>query len=215
MGKPLSWKWKLTIGIIAALVLGMVTVMTPAGQDYLISGIDEALSTMPESEKRESELADRYLLLCWWRANVMLDSKTAMTMYKDFLGINKDEKGRDVFLNGKLISKYVSPDGKTGWGPMHPRAAEAFYAYLECYQSGTSSQLHAMECYKYYQLLYNWMERFSPDHKVHPNFNQFWPKIRNWIAIKPGTRPSDIEMHAPRAPKWVDPNAPAPAAEKK
>jgi len=215
MGKPLSWKWKLTIGLVAFLVIGMASVLTPAGQSYLIGQIDEALQTVPESEKRTSELADRYLFLAWWRANVMLDSREAMKMYKDFLGIERNEKGLSVFETGKLNSKYVSPDGKTGWGPMHPRGPEAYYAYLELYQGGTSAQMHVMDCYKYYQLFYNWMIRYSPNHKVHPNFNQFWPKIKNMIAVKPSGRPADVDMSAPLAPPWVDPNAPAKTAPEK
>jgi hypothetical protein len=204
MGKPLSWKWKLTIGMVVFLIAGMGFVFTPSGQAYLINAIDENLETMPESERRDSELADRYLLLCWWRANVMLDSKEAIKMYKAFLGIEKDEKGRDVFETGKLVSKYVSPDGKTGWGPIHPRAPEAFYAYLELLQTDKSSQVHITECYKYYQLLYNWMLQRSPDRKVHPAFNQYWPKIKNMIAVKAMTRPPGVDMNAPLAPKWTE-----------
>lgn len=203
MAKPLSWKWKLTIAFVVLSIVGMGFVLTPYGQDVMVSKIDEEFQLLPESERRTSELADRYMFLAWWRANIMMDSDSAVKMYKDFLGLNADPKTKaNVFLNGKLVSKYVSPDGKTGWGPMHPRGPEAFYNYLELLQSSKSSQIHVIECFKYYQLFYIWMRQHAPDHKVHPKFNKYWPQIRNMIAVRPRQPPPGVEMSAPGAPAW-------------
>lgn len=199
----LSWKGKLVVLFIVG-VMGLIAfVFSPSGQKWMIGSIDRNFQETPENERRDSPLADRYMQLAWWRANILLDSKTAMEMYKEFCGIQEDPKTKmRVFESGRLVSKYCSPDGKTGWGPLHPRAPEAYCAYLECLEPVTSSQIHVMECYNYYRLFYNWPLQHGQ--KIHPYFNAYWPKIQLMIHKGHVPCPPDINLSAPGAPPAPD-----------
>jgi hypothetical protein len=198
-GKPLSWKWKLTIAFVVLSLFGIIFVLTPWGHNWMYNRIITQVTALPEAEKRESAYADSYLTLAWWRGSICQDSKGAMEMCREFCGLAKEKKNETFFKTYKFTGPLVSPDGKTGWGPMHPRAPEAFYHYLEFYEIANSAQFTQEECWNYYRLFYNWMLN-SPDHKVHPNFNKYWPKIKIMSEKCHLPAPADINKAAPHAP---------------
>jgi hypothetical protein len=100
----------------------------------------------------------------------------------------------------KFKGSLVSEDGKTGWGPMHPRAPEAYYRYLDLFEVEHSSQFTHAECCNYYRLFYTWVLRNASDHRPHPRFNVYWPKIKNLMSRRPLPWPPDVEPQAPLAP---------------
>lgn len=213
MGKPMSWKWKLLIAFVVGSLFMMAFIMTPWGHQWMHNYIVKAYNETPEAERRDSPLADSYITLAWWRGTICQDSKAAMEMYREFCGLPKDRNDNSVFTKYKLNSPLCSPDGDTGWGAAHPRAPEAYYAYLEICEVEFSSQFTNGECQNYYKLFYYWMER-SKAKKPHPLFNKYWPRVLNIIDKRPLPLDPMIDRKAPRAPKYVDPDA-APKADEK
>ena len=175
--RRLSWKWKLIVLFIGAMLALMVVLMSDGGQQWMCDKVIEKYKETPEAERRDSPWADRYLQLAYFRGYVCGDSKNAMEMYKSFLGIQPDAKGKTVFDNRKL-NGLCSEDGKTGWGPAHPRAPEAYYNYMELYEVLNSAQYTGLKCWQYYALLYDWMKKYGPDKKPNPMFKAYWDKIQ-------------------------------------
>ena len=204
MSKPLSWKWKLTIAFVVLAFLGMAFIFSQGGYEWMRGRLDRAYDETPEKERRDSEVANEFLNLAGWRATLM-DPETAMRMYKEFCGIKEPLTVEAVLKTGKLDGK-CSPDGKTGWGPMHPRAPEAYYKYMLIFDSDTSasSQYIRQVGFDYYRLFYTYMKYFSPDHKPHPKFNCYWDKIQKIMSRGRVEIPNDINMSAPGAAKCPD-----------
>ena len=200
MGKPLSWKWKLTIAFIA-LFLGLLAfIFSGSGQEWMAGKIVESVQSLPESERRDSPWADRWMLLAWWRANILMDSQGAMDMYREFCGLPKNPLDESVFkYPGKLCGPLCSEDGKTGWGPFHKRAPEAYAAFLEIFDEDHSSMATREQALNYYRLFYTWEVRHASDHKPHPYFNKYWPKMKDYVA-KVSLPWGDIDPRAPMAP---------------
>jgi hypothetical protein len=205
MGKPLSWRWKLTIGTIIFLMVSMAMIFSPFGQNWLLGRIDSSYNELPASERRTSELADSYLSLAWFRSSICLDSKAGMDMYKQFCGMSPNKDGGTVFINGKLGGKYCDEEGKTGWGPCHPRAPEAYFSYLELLETEVSSQVFVEACCNYSMLFGYWMQNIGPERKIHPMFNKYWPKIKNKIVPLMRYMPSGFDINATGAPPYEEP----------
>ncbi len=186
MGKPMSWKWKLAIGVVAFLLFGTGFIFTESGHQWMRDRIMNAYNELPDAEKRDSPLADKFLTLAYFRSNVTLDPKTGMEMYKEFCGFRcKPDRGTEygmkVVQTGKLDG-ICSPDGKTGWGPMHMRAPEAFFNYIQLYDPTHSNQFTKAEIENYYRLFFLWPRIWGPDHKPHPLFMKYWPKLKEMGA---------------------------------
>ena len=201
----LTWKWKLAIAVIALVLFLMGWLLSKSGNDWLKDKIVERMEALPTSEQRDSAWADCYLKLAWWSCNIRRDADDAMEMYKRFCGVGKDDKGHDPFDQAGGIAKLIgicSPDGKTGWGPMHPRAPEAYWDYMEIYDTMTSAseQFVQQAAFKYYRLFYTWMISHTPEHRPHPRFNVYWGKIRERLARRAVYWPPDIDVQAPLAP---------------
>jgi hypothetical protein len=198
-GKPMSWKWKLLIAFVVISLFSFGFFLSPPGHRWLEKRIVDRYQALPEAERRESAFADSYLTLAWWRGSICQDSKSAMEMYREFCGLPKDAKDDSVFKTFKLVGPLVSPDGKTGWGPLHPRAPEAYYNFILFYDVLNSSQFTQERCWEYYRLFYIWHITYSPDRKPHPNFNKYWPKIKDLGEKSPRGWPPDINKAAPLA----------------
>lgn len=202
MGKPLSWKWRLVIAGVCGALFVMAAVFSPWGQDWYEGRIRTEFAEMPASDRRDSDLADRYLWLAWWRSVILQDSKSGMRMYRDFLGLPRNLRD-DSFFKSWDFSKdgLCSEDGKTGWGPLHPRAPEAYWRYLELFEVEHSSQFTHAECCNYYRMFYTWMLRNADNRRPHPQFNVYWPKIKNLMSRGRALGwPVDIDPKAPLAP---------------
>ncbi len=200
--KPLSWQWKLVIGLVVATLVFIGFAFSSGGNDWFKEKIDASYNETPAAERRASSMADRYLFLAWWRGNIIGDKATAMAWYKDFCGITPINN-QSFFATWKLNGK-CSEDGQQGWGPMHPRAPDAYYAFLDLMEGETSSQMLAEECYNYYKLFYMWMKAKSPTHQPHPSFHKYWTKISNKLAGMRPQRPPPpgVDMKAPEAPAY-------------
>ena len=215
MGKPLSWKWKISIGVLCFVLFVTGFVFTPAGHSWMKARVMDSYNELPEGERRASPLADKFMSLAYFRGNICLDSETAMEMYKEFCGYkfrgpSGDEYMLKAIQTGKLDG-LCSPDGKTGWGPVHPRAPEAFYEYITLYSPTHSSQFVKAEVSNYYRLFFTWCRQRGPDHKVHPNFMKYWPKLRDLAEHDHHQWPTDVSPSAPGAPQYdpkLDPSAP-------
>jgi hypothetical protein len=203
-GKPLSWKWKLTIAFVGFSLFAFGFILTPWGHEWMYKRIIDRVEATPVEERRESAYADSYLTLAWWRGSICQDSTKAMEMYREFCGLPKDPKDDSVFKTWKLVGPLTSPDGKTGWGPNHPRAPEAYFGFLETYDTYNSSQMVQQKCWDYYRLFYTWMLNNSPEKKVHPSFNKYWPKIKIMAEKSNLPPPPDINKSAPFAPPWKE-----------
>ena len=205
MAKSTNWKWK-AAGIIAALFLFSIAfVFTSSGQNWVKSKIDEAYEALPPEDRRVSPWADRYLSLAWFKGSIAGRDDEAMQMYRDFCGLLPDAHGQDVFSDPrhKLHGK-CSEDGKFGWGPLHPRAPEAFWEYLQTGYPLKSGEVTAKECEKYYDLFYDWMIRNSPEREPHPLFNKYWMKIREMMSNLNRYFPQRILVGAPKAKPYLE-----------
>ncbi|HYF51153.1 MAG TPA: hypothetical protein VEJ63_17190 [Planctomycetota bacterium] len=215
MAKPLSWKWKLLIAFVLASLFGFAFVLSPWGHKWMYDRTLQSFNETPENERRDSPLADRFLFLAWWRGAICQDDKSAMEMYREFCGLPKDKKDDSVFTKWKLNSPFCSPDGKTGWGPMHPRAPEAYYEFILYHEVDNSWMRTYEQCLNYYRLFYTWCRQYGPDKKVHPLFNKYWPKIKDLMAKRMLPIPQEIDMKAPLAPPYTPPEGEKPAEPKK
>jgi len=205
MGKPMSWKTKIGLGILAFMFFTFIFVFTPFGQNWMKERIDEAYEATPEADRRTSSEADRYISLAWWRGNILLDDQGAMKMYREFLGIEEDKDKNSVYTNGKLVSSKVSPDGTKGWGPMHPSAPDVYWEYLSHYDKLHSVSKTSNEAWNYYRLFYTWPMQYTKEGKPHPKFKKYWNRIRD-LAMKGRFVPGDItDGMASMAPEWKEP----------
>jgi hypothetical protein len=195
--RKLSWKWKILVVCIIAFFFLLVFILTPWGQDIMRDKIEQYYADTPESERRDSPWADRYVSLAWFRGTILGHTEDSIKMYRKFVGIEDDSP----FTTWKFKG-LCSPDGKTGWGPCHPRAPEAYYNYLQLKFSETneSNQYLSEIAWRYYTLLYDMASYASPDHKPNPNFNVYWQKVKN-IGERGGFRPPNVDLAAPRADK--------------
>jgi hypothetical protein len=200
--RRLSWKWKLTILFVFGFLFLIGFTLSETGHDWAYNYIKRAYNEMPEAERRDSKYADWYLKLAFFCGNIRGDEKKAMFMYKEFLGILEDEKGINFFdeHSKKKLHGLCSEDGKTGWGPAHPLAADAYYAYIEFNEIHFSAQNTQLRCIEYYELLYDWMIKKGPDHKPHPKFKKYWDKVLFIAKKHPQPLPPNIKQGAPEAP---------------
>jgi len=217
MGKPMSWQWKLTLFFVV-LILGFTGyVFTDVCNDIVIDRIQQEYRSMPESERRDSAWAGRYLFWASFKGNVCGDWKAAACMLKDFCGLPKDYRVRvyDYVLNpafkkdgGKnAFTGKCSPDGSTGWGPMHPDAPEAFFDYICFIEPNEVGATTGREATVYYMLFYDWHIKHSIDHMPHPKFNKFWDKIRQKVlnAHVGFSGIPNFDYNAAKAMPWVEP----------
>jgi hypothetical protein len=194
----LSWKWKLVLSFILLFLVLMVAALTPWGHNLAKNWIREAYNTMPENERRDSPYADWWMRLAWWAGNVRGDTGEAMRMYVEFCGANIDQKNRDFTVTLKLDG-LCSPDGKTGWGPFHKRAPEAFFSHLEFLEIEKSSQRHNAEIVRMYRLFYQWGQIYG-EKKINPCFKKYWQKLMERAIFRRVKWPADVDRAIQRAP---------------
>ena len=182
--KPLSWQWKLVIGFVIAFMVVLAVILSPWGNAWMREKIEQKFSELSPDEQRTSPWADRYMTLAWWNANIRFDDATAMDMYRTFIGFRKEKQGNNFTLGFYEFDGLCSKDGKTGWGPLHPRAPEAYWNYIELMSSRTnaSAEFVQTEAEAFNRLFYSWMKVHSPDHRYHPQFGKYWRKIRQLLS---------------------------------
>jgi hypothetical protein len=204
--KPLSWQWRVTIGVVVAFIAGLAVLLSPWGNEWMRGKMEEKYAEMPAEEQRDSPWADRYMTLAWWNANIRFDDATAMDLYRTFIGLRKEKVGDNKFTLGFYeFDGLCSKDGKTGWGPMHPRAPEAYWGLIEVLNSRTttSGEFIQKEAIAFNRLFYSWMKMHAPDHKPHKNFAKYWAKIMevfNNPQIRRGPWPADVVLNPTDAP---------------
>ena len=207
--RKLSWKIKLLLAFVAGSLFMVGFLFSSWGQDMMRDKIVQYYNDTPESERRDSPWAQRYIDLAYIRGNIMGDTEAGMEMYKNFLGLKVDDKGRDVFQTQKLNGLLVSVDGKTGWGPAHPLAADAYYNYLVMFDENTnaSGQFVGQKAWQYYELLYTYVVQHNlNDHKASPRFKAHWQAIQLLAQKSHFPRPSGVELPAPKAPDLGEDN---------
>jgi hypothetical protein len=185
-------------------------VFTDGCHQWVMSQLNQAYKELPPEDARESPWAWRWTAWAYFKGNVCGDYKVGCSMYKDFCGVPKDYNVRAygvVLAPGfKKFTGKCTPDGKLGWGPMHPDAPDVYYEYLclmEPYESGATT---ANEAKVYFVLFYNWWIKNSPDHKPHPKFNKYWAKVRQKIlnGHVPMTDMPNYDYNAKKAPVWKE-----------
>src|SRR5262249_40062940 len=100
--RKLSWQWKLTVAFIILFLCFIGIVFSSFGNNWIKARIDAAYEDTPENERRDSSLANRYLMLAWYNANIR-DAKMGSEMYEEFLGIKGIEQKPDFFKSGKMF----------------------------------------------------------------------------------------------------------------
>lgn len=194
----MSWKWKLVLCFILGFLIMMVLALTPFGHKLAKNHIRSAFENMPAEERRTSAYADWWLRLAWWAGAIRSDPNEAADMYLEFVGAKKDSKGRDFTVTLKLTG-LCSEDGKTGWGPFHPRAVEAYHDYLDFMEPEKTTQFYNGEMFRMYRLFYQWSALYG-EKKIHPCFKVHWKKILDRATMRRVKWPEDIDRAAPRAP---------------
>ena len=218
MGKPLSWKWKLTLFSVFCALAFVAWIFTEAAHDWVIGQINFGYSSTPESERRDSAWAGRFLFWAAFKGNVCGDYKPACSMYKEFCGLPKeyDKRAYDyvaspAFQKNNTKNSFkgkVSQDGKVGWGPLHPDAPDAYYNYICLLEPNEVSATTGREAKVYYLLFYDWHIKHSEDHKPHPKFMKYWDKVRQ-KTLDSHVGFTDIpgfSFEAKKAVKWVEPD---------
>lgn len=204
-GKPMSWKWRLTIaGVVLTLVL-IATVFTPVGHNLMRGWIRDYYYSLPPAERAESGAADYWLALAFFVGYICQQDQDALEMYREFLGTATTDKGdfwvRSYDWQEDWAGFFEYDKNKrtwTGWGMMHPRAPEAFYSYIQLYGPTVSDQFEGREAYHYYDLFHEKYRRYAKDGKwlPHPNFYVFWEKMK-LIIMKNRARTPPIPMTKP------------------
>jgi hypothetical protein len=207
-GKPLSWKWKLTIGFVVAFGLSLIVAFTPWGYQIMRSGLEKAYENCPPEERREHWSADWWMRLAFWEGWICGRKDVAQQMYLELIGIAPNSSNGQSFQDTYELqsqSKWNGGfyDGKTkkGWGPCHPRACEAYYNYLELEAPYTSSQqIHKLASF-YPVLFVTIYMREARSTLPHPKFYVYWsrtrveryrdPKFGMWMT--PPARPANYE----------------------
>lgn len=199
----MSIRMKLVIVFVALSIFLMAAAMTPWGHDFAKNWIKEAYENMPPEERRTSSYANHWLTLTWWCGAIRGDEKEAMSMYEEFLGIQRDPKTQSDFITTLKLRGLCSEDGTTGWGPFHPRAPEAYDQYLQYIEILRSEQVHNQEMFRCYRLFYQWCPRFG-ERRHNPCFQKYWIRIRDRGAFRRVFWPDDIDKNIPAAPKSPD-----------
>lgn len=204
----LTWRWKIVLAIVALLLFLIYWMLSDTGHNWMKNKIIAQMEALPPAQQRDSAWAGPYLFLAWWAGTIRGETKEAMNMYMQFCGLVRTKDGREPFDEwGVPTGKFgglCSPDGSTGWGPYHPRAPEAFWAYLDyCdpHNSTNTSQLFYQDIFKFYRLFYAWMIAHSPNHKPHPAFSTYWAKIMYRVGNEPVWWPPDIDRSTFVVPK--------------
>jgi hypothetical protein len=198
--RKLSWKWKILIAFIVLSIFLMGFIVSDWGQDWMREKITTAYNNTPDAEKRDSPWADYYLKLAWFCGNIRGDEMQAMEMYREFLGIKDNPTTKKNFFESKKLYGLCSEDGTIGWGPLHEKAPDAYYSYLELYEVRNSSQFTQARCLEYYYLLYDFVKRVSENKKPHPRFKKYWDRVLIFARKYNQPLPSDIKQSAPEAP---------------
>lgn len=218
MGKPLSWKWKLTLLGLASSMALMVYLFTDGCHEWVLGKINREYTSMPEADRRDSAWAGRFL---WWAAfkgSILGDHKAGASMYKEFCGLPKDYNARTwdyvsspKFRNHDTHFSFIgktSPNGLSGWGPTHPDAPDAFYDYLCMIEPHEAGATTGREAKVYYLLFYDWHMKYSGTKQPHPKFKKYWDKVRQKILDShvgfDGIPAFDAE--AKKAPAWKEPS---------
>ena len=203
----LTWKWKLTLAIVALLFFLLYWVLSDTGHNWMKKQIIARMEALPAAEQRDSAWAGPYLWLAWWAGVIRGETKEASDMYMEFCGFGKSREGKVPFDQyGYPTGKFCGLcrlDGSTGWGPLHPRAPEAYFAYLDMVDprnSNNTRQFFYQDIFKYYRVFYDWWISHTPNHLPHPQFNIYWAKIMYRLGDEPVWWPQDIDRKASRAP---------------
>lgn len=221
----LTWKWKIAIALVVLAIFLVGWTLSETGHFWMKRKIVERMRALPEAQQRESWWAGRYLDLASWAANVRGDTKQAMGMYQQFCGIATGPEAQEAVnvyqqycrggrpkeikppfdQRGMVTGKFsglCSVDGSIGCGPLHPRAPEAYWKYLEIYDTQVlSKQPFFQEVYKFYRLFYEWYISHSPQKKPHPMFSVYWAKIRYRLKHEPvDWAGNNIDPTVPLAP---------------
>ncbi len=216
-GKPLSWQWKLTLTGFFLCFAGFFYTFTDGCHEWVLGRISQEYAATPESERRDSAWAGRFLLWAGFKGSVCGDYQAGCSMYKEFCGLPKDYKRRafDYVVSAEFkrndtrrsFMGKCSADGLSGWGPTHPDAPEAFYNYLCLMEPNEAAATTGREAKVYYLLFYDWCRQHSPDKKPHPAFKKYWDKIRQ-KTLDSHVGFSDIpnfDFEAKKAMPWVEP----------
>lgn len=196
--EKLSWKWKITIAIVVLLLVLIGVVFTPVGHNIMRNGIQKTYDETPAKERATSEAADTWLALAFYVGWVCQQSEDSMTMYKQFLGVADNQEGDFWTRSNDWQEKWdgffqgSDRDGYTGWGPLHPRAPEAFYNYMQLYGPTVSDQFEGRMARHYYDLFYTKYGRMTRTWKPHPKFYVYWDKIKIMCMKWKGDPPPDV-----------------------
>jgi len=205
MGK-LSKNIKRTAAAAAVLLIAAdLFLVSSPGLNWRKNRILRAYDELPERERRGSELANDFLALGssrefrpepenpWFakfgerRARIPDEpsetDRRETEMYKAFCGYAFDGAIGEQYMLKALqtgtVDGLCSPDGASGWGPLHPRAPESYYRYIQIFARTHSTQMTRIEISNYFRLFFTWCLKCGPNHAVHPNFMKYWPRLRD------------------------------------
>jgi len=198
-----SWKWKVAVGFIALVVFTLGFIFTEYGRTTMMGWMTDAYNETPENERVTQKAADYWLTLCWFEGFIKTNNKQAAEMYMEFLAIKPDVKtGKNIFQlkgdsgswkwNGKFDGKT-----KTGWGPLHERAPEAYYDFMKVWERDNSLTYIGDYAMGYYHLFFKVYPQYSKTGKPHPKAYKYWGKIKIMITKCQYPIPKDIPKKPP------------------
>ena len=187
MAEKGSWKLYLLIGFVVLFISSFAFFFTSFGMNTMKGMMDSSYNDAPPAERISLPAADKFLTLAFYRGSILMDREGAMEMYREFLGIQTTEDGKDFFdvynstkktpWSGKFEGDRKT--GYTGWGILHPRACEAYNEYLQLLAQDASKQRRGEEAIRYHTLFYVIYPKIakSKGRTPHPKFYVYWEKI--------------------------------------
>src|SRR5262249_13822289 len=145
---------------------------TDGCHEWVLGRIQQEFTSMPESERRDSAWAGRFLMWAEFKGYVCGDYKAGASMYKEFCGLPKDyntrawdyvasQKFQKNETHNSLLEK-LSPNGLPGGGPTHPDAPDAFYEYLNLIEPHEAGATTGREAKVYWLIFYEWHRQHTP-----------------------------------------------------
>jgi len=182
---PMSWKTKLLLGFVVLFIVGIIFGFTEWGVSTMRGWLDSNYQKTPAAERVNMWSASWWLKLSYWEGRICGRKQEANQMYQDFFGI-KEHDGAFVDKAQTYIYDFEGKfDGtnKTGWGPLHPKACDGFYDFMDMNFGGGSADSNGDLGYMYYYLFYTWYMAYGGTGKPHPRFYVYWDQVeKGYIA---------------------------------
>jgi hypothetical protein len=187
MSKPWTWKTRLSVAGVVLVLFMIGFFFSSSGHEWMknkiIEKYEEECAGVAPADQGDNPWAGRWMTLAWVCGMLRLEGKESIKMYQQFCGVDVPQSDTRVFQWPP--QKWVglcSENGKTGWGPTHPRATEAYYRYLDTLDVDITNQAYYAHAARYFRIFY--FDMINRTGKPHPRFNPYWQRIMQKLSTR-------------------------------